>query len=115
MLLLALFVAYFCGGYVAGRMARFNGAKQGFAVWLWGIVFAVVVAILVTVSRNRYNVASDLNLPHIPISQGDVTTVAIVAIAAAVVVTLGAALLGGKAGMHFHREVDKAGLMQMAG
>ncbi len=23
-------VAYFCGGYVAGRLARFNGLKQGF-------------------------------------------------------------------------------------
>jgi hypothetical protein len=68
----------------------------------------------VTVSKNRYHVASDLNLPHIPISPGDVTTAGIVAIAAAVVVTLVAALLGGKAGMHFHREVDKAELTQMA-
>src|SRR4051794_27117257 len=27
-LVVVLFVAYFCGGYVAGRMARFDGAKQ---------------------------------------------------------------------------------------
>ena len=30
-------LAYYCGGYVAGRMARFNGLKQGLAVWLWGV------------------------------------------------------------------------------
>src|SRR5829696_5725184 len=28
-LLVILFVSYYCGGYVAGRMARFDGAKQG--------------------------------------------------------------------------------------
>jgi hypothetical protein len=39
-----------------------------------------------------------------------VTTAALIAIVAVVIVTLGAALLGGKAGMHFHRKVDKAGL-----
>ena len=32
------FVAYYCGGYVAGRMARSNGLKQGFTVWAWAIV-----------------------------------------------------------------------------
>src|SRR5215218_6481110 len=31
--LAVLFLAYYCGGYVAGRMARFNGARQGVAVW----------------------------------------------------------------------------------
>lgn len=29
-----LFAAYFLGGYVAGRMARFDGIRQGVAVWL---------------------------------------------------------------------------------
>jgi hypothetical protein len=31
-LLVVLFVAYYCGGYVAGRMARFHGVRQGLAV-----------------------------------------------------------------------------------
>ena len=42
-LLVILFVAYYCGGYVAGRMARFHGARQGFAVWVWALVIAIVV------------------------------------------------------------------------
>ena len=110
LLLVVLFVAYYCGGYVAGRMARFAGTKQGLAVWLWGILFAVVIAILAKVAGSKYNILSNLNLPGIPVGQGTVTTAAIIAIIAAIVVSLGAALLGGKAGMHFHRKVDRAGL-----
>jgi hypothetical protein len=110
LLLVVLFVAYYCGGYVAGRMARFNGTKQGLAVWLWSIVFAIVIAILAKVAGSKYNILSNLNLPRIPVGEGSLTTAAIIAIVAVILVTLGAALLGGKAGMHFHRKVDKAGL-----
>ncbi len=41
-LLAILFSAFYCGGYVAGRMARFNGVAQGIAVWVWTIVIAIV-------------------------------------------------------------------------
>src|SRR5206468_11418307 len=37
-LLVVLLVSYYCGGYVAGRMARFSGLKQGLAVWLWALI-----------------------------------------------------------------------------
>lgn len=109
-LLVIIAVAYFSGGYVAGRMARFNGTKQGLAVWLWSILFAVVVAVLVLIFGSKLDVLSNLNLPRIPLDEGQVTTAGIIAIAAVVVVSLGAALLGGKAGMAYHRRVDKTGL-----
>ncbi|MEP6981341.1 MAG: hypothetical protein ABJA16_11325 [Nakamurella sp.] len=109
-LLVVLFIAYYCGGYVAGRMARFNGTKQGLAVWIWGLIVAAVVAVLVLVFGSKFNVLSTLNLPRIPVDEGSITTAGIIAIAAILIVTLGAALLGGKAGMRFHRNVDKAGL-----
>ncbi len=111
LLLVVLFVAYYCGGYVAGRMARFNGTKQGLAVWLWSILFAVVIAILAKVAGSKYNILTNLNLPRIPVGEGTVTTAGIIAIIAVILVSLGAALLGGKAGMHFHRKVDKAALV----
>jgi hypothetical protein len=110
LLLVVLFVAYYCGGYVAARMARFNGVKQGLAVWLWGIIFAIVIFILVKVAGSKYNILSNLNLPRIPVNEGNLTSATIIAIAAIIIVTLGAALLGGLAGMHFHRKVDRAGL-----
>ncbi len=110
-LLVILFVAYYCGGYVAGRMARFNGMKQGIAVWVWALVIAIVVAILTSVAGAQFNVLSQLNsFPRIPISEGDLTTGGIIAAIAVVVASLAGAILGGLAGMRFHRKVDKTGL-----
>ena len=39
-------LAYFGGGYVAGRMARFDGVRQGLAVWLWGIVMSLLAGVI---------------------------------------------------------------------
>jgi hypothetical protein len=110
-LLVIVFVAYYCGGYVAGRMARFNGITQGFAVWLWAILIAVVVAVLGAVAGSKYNILANLNsFPRIPVDEGDVTTGGIIALLALAAASLVGALVGGLAGMHFHRQVDKAGL-----
>jgi hypothetical protein len=106
-----LFVAYYCGGYVAGRMARFDGIKQGFAVWLWALVIAVIVAVLGAVAGSKYNILAQLNsFPRIPVSEGTLTTGGIIAAIAVVVASLVGALLGGLAGMRFHRRVDRTGL-----
>ncbi|GAA1651519.1 hypothetical protein ACFQY4_19900 [Catellatospora bangladeshensis] len=110
-LLVILFVSYFCGGYVAGRMARFDGAKQGVAVWLWSILIAVVVAAAGALLGDQYDVLSRLNgFPRLPVNEGDLTAAGIVtAIVLAGVALLGA-VLGGRAGMRYHRRIDQAGL-----
>ena len=33
-------------GYVAGRMSRFDGGRQGVAVWLWSLVAVGILALL---------------------------------------------------------------------
>ncbi|WP_432495743.1 hypothetical protein [Kineococcus auxinigenes] len=110
-LLVVLLVAYFCGGYVAGRMARFNGAKQGVAVWAWAIVVAIVVAVLAAVAGSSYDVLGSLNsFPRIPADLGSLTAESVLTLIGAVVVALVGAILGGLAGMRFHRRVDRAGL-----
>ena len=110
-LLVILFVAYYCGGYVAARMARFNGMKQGVAVWVWALIIAIAVAILGAVAGDKFNILAQLNsFPRIPVSEGDLTTGGIIAAIAAVLVTLAGAVLGGLAGMRFHRKVDRTGL-----
>ncbi len=110
-LLVILFVSYFCGGYVAGRMARFDGTKQGVAVWLWSILIAVVVAVAGAILGDQYDVLSRLNgFPRLPVNEGDLTAAGIVtAIVLAAVALLGA-VLGGRAGMRYHRRIDEAGL-----
>jgi len=110
-LLVILFVSYYCGGYVAGRMARFNGIKQGVAVWLWALLIAVVVAVLGAVAGSRYDVLAQLNsFPRIPVNEGTLTTGGIIALLVVAVASLAGAILGGLAGMRFHRRVDRAGL-----
>jgi len=102
-------VAYFAGGYVAGRMARFDGARQGLAVWIIGLLVVVVLAIVGAAFGAKYNVLSALNLPRIPIDEGTATAGAVIALIAVLVVTAVAAILGGKAGESYHRKIDRAG------
>jgi hypothetical protein len=106
-LLAVLAIGYFFGGYVAGRMARFDGARQGVGVWLWGILIAVAVAALATIGGSKYNVLDALNLPRLPVDSGTLTTGGLIALIASLAVTLGAAILGGKAGERFHKKVDR--------
>ena len=109
-LLVILFLSYYCGGYVAGRMARFNGVKQGIMVWIWALIAAVVVAILGLVAGQQFNVLANLNsFPRIPINEGQLTTTSIIAAVVVAAVALVGAVLGGLAGMRFHRKVDRAG------
>lgn len=106
-----ILIAYFCGGYVAGRMARFSGAKQGIAVWLWAVIIAVVLAIVGVIAGNESNVLADLNnFPRIPLNEGDVALGSIIAAVVIALISLGGAVLGGLAGMRYHRKVDKVGL-----
>ena len=108
-LLVILFIAYYCGGYVAGRMARFNGLRQGVAVWVWALLIALGVAALATVAGDQYDVLSQLNsFPRIPINTADLTSNALLALLAVAGSALAGAILGGLAGMRFHRNVDKA-------
>lgn len=102
-----MFVAYYSGGYVAGRMARFDGIKQGVAVWGWALVIAVVVGVLGAVADNEYT--GSVGMPQVSFEQSTTTTT-FVAIGLVLLVSLVGAMLGGLAGMRFHRRVDRTGL-----
>ncbi len=106
-LLVVLFLSYFAGGYVAGRMARFDGARQGVGVFLWAIIIAAALAIAAAIGGSEYNVLQRLDLPRLPIDEGDLTTGGIIALVAGLLTMLIGAILGGKAGERFHRKVDR--------
>jgi hypothetical protein len=108
-LLVLLALAYFAGGYVAARMARFDGLRQGLAVWLVGLLVVVLLAAVGGAFGAKYNVLSQLNLPHVPIGEGGLTTGGIIALVAVLITTLLAAILGGRTGDRYHRKIDRAG------
>jgi hypothetical protein len=107
LLILVLGIAYYCGGYVSGRMSRFDGGRQGTAVWALGLAVTIVLAVAGALFGAEYNVLEQLNLPRIPVEEGSLTAGAVIALIAVVLVTLVAAATGGKAGERFHRRVDR--------
>ncbi|MGY1815587.1 hypothetical protein [Blastococcus sp. SYSU D00820] len=109
-LLVVLFLAYLAGGYVAGRMARFDGVRQGVAVWVIGLLVVLALAVAGYLLGNQYNVLERLDLPRIPIDEGTATTAGIVTLVAVLLVTLLGAVLGGKLGTRYHRRIDRAGI-----
>jgi len=109
LLIVVLAISYYAGGYVAGRMSRFDGGRQGMGVWLIGLLATVALAILGAIAGSEYNLFSQLNLPRIPIDEGSLAGGAAIALVLVLVATLMAAISGGKVGERYHRKVDRAG------
>jgi hypothetical protein len=112
LLLITLAIAYYAGGYVAGRMSRFDGARQGFGVWIIGIVITIILAAAGAILGSKYNVLQTLNLPHLPIKGSSFTTGGLITSLLSLLVTLAAALGGGKAGEAYHRRIDEASMAE---
>ncbi|MGZ2394519.1 MULTISPECIES: hypothetical protein [Micrococcaceae] len=113
LLMIPLF-AYFSGGYVAGRMARFNGVGQGLMVWLWAVIVAAAAAVVAIVGGivggGQLNVRMVLNdLLRLPVNEGPLGTASIVAAIAVAALALLGSVLGGMVGVHYHRKVDRVG------
>ncbi len=109
LLLAVLFLAYYCGGYVAGRMSRFDGARNGFGVWLIGLIVTVILAAAAAILGAEYNVLSRINVPTIPVDGQSLTTGGLIATVAIILGTILAAVVGGKAGERYHKKVDREG------
>jgi hypothetical protein len=106
-LLVVLMIAYYAGGYVAGRMSRFDGARQGAGTWVMGLLITIALGVLAAVFGDKYNVLSQLNLPRIPIGSETLTTGGIIATVVVLAGTLLAAIFGGKVGERYHRRIDR--------
>jgi hypothetical protein len=107
-LVVMLGVAYYAGGYVAGRLARFDGARQGLGVWVIGLVVTLIVAGVGALAGSQYDIFSRVNLPSIPLARQTLTTGSMITGIAVVVVTLLAAVIGGMAGQRYHRRIDNS-------
>lgn len=106
-----LLIAYFCGGYVAGRMARFDGAKQGIAVWIWAIVIVIILAVIGLIAGSQFDVLGQLStFTGVNLQADALTTGSIITLVVAALLALGGAVLGGITGMRYHRKIDQYSL-----
>ncbi|WP_139417794.1 hypothetical protein [Agromyces laixinhei] len=108
-LLVIWFVSFYCGGYVAGRMARYNGALQGVAVWAWAVVIALIMTVVGLIAGQNLSVPAGAS-PTLPFPEDQAAMAAVVSSIIVAVVALAGAILGGLAGMRFCRTVDREGL-----
>ncbi len=106
-LLVTLMIAYYAGGYVAGRMSRFDGGRQGLGVWLIGLLVTLLVVAAGAIFGAQYNVFQRVKLPSMPIPTDAATWGGIIALAAILVGTLLAAIVGGKVGQRYHSRIDR--------
>ena len=109
-LVAVLLIAYYSGGYVAGRMSRFDGARQGVATWIIGLLVTLIAAALGWVAGDQYNLLDRIDLPRIPIPTDDVTLGGILTGVLVLLGTLLAAMFGGSVGQRYHNRVDRAAL-----
>jgi amino acid transporter len=107
-LLLVLAIAYYNGGYVAGRLARFDGARQGFGVWAIGVLVTAALAAIGALAGSQYDVLDRAELPSIPVTTETLTTGGLILAGAVLLVTLLAAVIGGKSGQRYHRRIDES-------
>jgi hypothetical protein len=102
--LVAAFLAYLSGGYTAGRLARFEGVKNGIGVVLWTVVVGIILGILGAVLGSKFDVARQL---HLHIDTGTLTAAGLISLAVTLIVILLAAALGGSLGERYHRDIDQ--------
>jgi H+/Cl- antiporter ClcA len=99
--------AFYSGGYVAGRLARFDGVRQGFGVWMIALLLAVIAGGAGALLNNQYDLVAEVDRPDVPLADNVLANGAIISAAAVIVLTLVAALLGGKAGQRYHNKIDE--------
>lgn len=100
-----IFFAYLVGGYAAGRMARFAGAKQGIAVWLWQVMALILGSLATFLAPQLFqNGVASLSLQKL--IAGDFAN-GLLAVLLVLALSFLGAILGGLLGRLYHRRVDK--------
>jgi hypothetical protein len=104
--LVVLAIAYLVGGWTAGRIARYDGARNGLMTAVWTIVLAGALSALAAWFGSEYDVFANVQLPQW-FDRDALTSTALASGLAAVATMLVAALLGGLWGTRYHRLADQ--------
>lgn len=106
--LVTVAIAFLLGGWAAGRIARYDGGRNGVMVAVWVVLFGLLFAALGAWIGAEYNVLDRAELPRFD-GLGDQAGIAAALTAlATLAVMLAAGGLGGRWGTRFHRRADAA-------
>ena len=110
-----IFLTYFFGGYVAGRLARFDGGRNGAMVLAWTFILVLILTLVAVVF---YGFLPDgIAAGVVNLAQATASTLSdlsgagvagIVAASGAVLVALLGGFFGGRLGSRYHTEIDRA-------
>ena len=109
LIVLVALAAYLGGGYVTGRMTRYDGARQGSAVWLCALFGTAVAGAAGAIVARQFGLLDEIEVTGIPIDERLLAAGGVVALFAIALGTRSAATLGGKAGQRYRRKVDRYG------
>ena len=111
---LLIFLTYFFGGYVSGRLARFDGGRNGAMLLVWTFLTVILLALAAGVFSGFLpgGVADALGgfVDSASSTVGDLSRSGVVGIAVVVGALLLALLggfLGGRLGSRYHAEIDR--------
>ena len=109
-----IFLTYFFGGYVAGRLARFDGGRNGAMLLVWTLLTGLLLLLAAGVfsgflpggAADAIGGSMDMVLSALDgLSQAGI--VGIVVVVAALLLALIGGLLGGRLGSRYHAEIDR--------
>lgn len=112
---LSLFLAFFAGGYVAGRLVRFDGGRNGAATVVWGILLGVIFGVFsfllagflpAGISEALESLRESIVLPAVNSLVGLGLLGLGIAAGALLLMFLGG-FLGGSLGTRYHTRIDQ--------
>lgn len=110
-----LFLTYFFGGYVAGRLARFDGGRNGAMTVIWGLILALLLTVIGGVFGDMLpgdligQLQDFVQNGAAPAFQGlmSLGLVGLGIAAGVLLIELLGGILGGRVGARYHREIDR--------
>jgi hypothetical protein len=105
-IVIAQFLAYFWGGYTAGRMARGSGVLNGILVPITAIIIVAILGAIIAAIGNSAGVnAGDVQQLPLPLGElSDIGTVVGIALLAAMLI---AGAFGGAWGQRWHTRLER--------
>ncbi|AHY46404.1 Hypothetical Protein RradSPS_1121 [Rubrobacter radiotolerans] len=111
LLAVLIFLTYFFGGYVAGRLARFDGGRNGAMSVFWGLLIGFILFVVGTFLPGSLgeSVRDFYQGSLLPVlgSVLDLGAIGIGIVAGGVLVAVLGGILGGKLGSRYHAEIDQ--------